>query len=120
MIPSMADDHASESAAGPQAGSRTADDMIYIPPDGVQVIVRGLTATRMPFLERELIIPLDAQMATVLVRPLLDPGTIVKVVFSETITEEAKVWSISQTRQASKWRIWLRFSCKLTTSPGKS
>ena len=116
----MADDHASKSAAGPQAGSRTAEDAIYIPPDGAQVIVRGLTATRMPFLERELIIPLDAQMATVLVRPLLDPGTIVKVVFSETIMEEAKVWSISQTRQASKWRIWLRFNCKLTTSPGKS
>jgi hypothetical protein len=116
----MADDHASESVAGPQAGSRTADNAIYIPADGVAVIVRGLTATRMPFLEKELMIPLDAQMATVLVRPVLDPGTILKVVFSETIMEEAKVWSISQTRQASKWRIWLRFNCKLSTNPGKT
>ena len=116
----MADDHASESAAGPQAGSRSADGTIYIPPDGVEVIVRGLTATRMPFLEKELLIPLDAQMATVLVRPLLDPGTVLKVIFSEEVLEEAKIWSISQARQASKWRIWLRFNCKLTTTPRKS
>ncbi|HJX83268.1 MAG TPA: hypothetical protein VJ723_02865 [Candidatus Angelobacter sp.] len=116
----MADDHAPESTSKLQAGSRTADNSIYIPADGVDAIVRGLTATRMPFLEKELLIPLDAQMATVLVRPLLDPGSIVKVVFSETVTEEAKVWSISSARQASKWRVWLRFNCKLTTSPGQS
>lgn len=115
----MTDDHAPKTATGLQAGSRTADGAIYIPPDGVHVIVRGLTATRMPFLERELLIPLDALTATVLVRPLLDPGTIVKVVFDDSATEEAKIWSISQTRQASKWRIWLRFNTKLATSPGK-
>ena len=115
----MADDHASKSASQSQAGSRTADNTVYIPPEGVEAIVRGLTATRMPFLEKERLIPLDEQMATVLIRPLLDPGTFVKVVFSETVTEEAKVWSISQAREASKWRVWLRFNCKLTTSPGK-
>ncbi|HWX55510.1 MAG TPA: hypothetical protein VN176_13040 [Verrucomicrobiae bacterium] len=103
---------------GAEAGSRTADNGIYVPSAGMDVIVRGLTATRMPFLEKELLIPLDANTATVLVRPLLDPGTSLKVVFSEEVVEDAILWSISQTRQASKWRIWLRFSCTLKTGDG--
>ncbi len=86
-----------------------AKKVITIPRDGVDVLVRGLTATKMPFLEKQLLIPLDAHMATILVTPVIDPGTVVKIVFSDTVTEDAKVWSISQTRQASKWRIWVRF-----------
>ncbi len=95
--------------------------VITIPRDGVDVLVRGLTATKMPFLEKQLLIPLDERMATILVTPVIDPGTVVKIVFSETVTEEAKVWSISQTRQASKWRIWVRFYCTIkikAPSPG--
>ena len=90
-----------------------AKKVIAIPRDGVDVLVRGLTATKTPFLEKQLLIPLDEHMATILVTPVLDPGSVVKIVFSDTVTEEAKVWSISQTRQASKWRIWVRFNCKL-------
>jgi hypothetical protein len=99
------------------AGGRT----ISIPSQGLAVLIRGLTATKTSFTERELLIPLDEHMATILVRPVLDPGSPVKIVFSDTVTEEVKVWSISQARQASKWRIWVRFNCKIKiadTNPG--
>ena len=98
----------------------SAKRVIAIPRDGVDVLIRGLTATKTPFLEKQLLIPLDDHMATILVTPVLDPGSSVKIVFSDTVTEEVKVWSISQTRQASKWRIWVRFLCTLRIEPPNS
>jgi hypothetical protein len=102
-----------EEQARSNAGTRAADNGICIPVSGMDVIIRGLTATRAPFLEKNLLIPLDAHMATILVQPLVDPGTTVNIVFSPEVREEVKIWSISQTREASKWRIWVRFICKL-------
>ncbi|HLZ00477.1 MAG TPA: hypothetical protein VKT33_15565 [Candidatus Angelobacter sp.] len=96
-----------------KAGTRAADNGICIPVTGMDVIVRGLTVTRAPFLERNLLIPLDAHTATILVQPLVDPGTTVNVAFSPEVHEEARIWSIGQAREASKWRIWVRFTCTL-------
>jgi hypothetical protein len=104
----------------PEVPSSTVDRAIGIPRDGVEVLVRGLSATKTPFLEKQMLVPLDAHMATILVTPVVDPGSTVKIVFSDTVTEEAKIWSISQTRQASKWRIWVRFFCTIRIDPPTS
>lgn len=102
-----------EEQARNNAGTRAADHGIYVPVSGIDVVIRGLTATRAPFLEKNLLIPLDAHMATILVQPVMDPGALVNIVFSPEVREEVKIWSISQAREASKWRIWVRFTCKL-------
>ena len=97
----------------------SAKRVIAIPRDGMSVLIRGLTATKTAFLEKQLLIPLDEHMATILVTPVLDPGSTVKIIFSDTMTEEARVWSISQTREAAKWRIWVRFFCAIRPDPPK-
>src|SRR5258708_35437919 len=99
----------------------SAKRVIAIPRDGMSVLIRGLTATKTAFLEKQLLIPLDEHMATILVTPVLDPGSTVKIIFSDTMTEEARVWSISQTREAAKWRLCGRLVCAIrpdTRKPG--
>lgn len=110
-------------AESPTAAGRPGDSTLFqaaeappdlppleIPEEGVDVFVRGVSSAHLPFQELSVLHPVTETEATVQVRPVVDFGRIVQVVFP-TInrTVRARVSGVSEQRTEGKWKTWLRF-----------
>lgn len=83
---------------------------LEIPEEGVDVFVRGLSSAHMPFQEHSVLHPVTETEATVQVRPVVDFGKLVQVVFPtvERIVR-ARVSGVSERQMEGKWKMWVRF-----------
>jgi hypothetical protein len=83
---------------------------LQIPEGGTIAILRGLASNGLPFLERDLILPVGERDATMLIGPMVGLGSKLQVIFSKNCVEDAVVTATSHSREYDRWRIWLNFS----------
>jgi hypothetical protein len=100
--------------------SRRVDATPDIPQSGSPAVIRGIAATRTPFQEKGHLIPVGTDRANFSVRPLVEPGTKVKVILlpGEHVLN-AKVAKLSRTRVHGKWQIVLKFDLPIFESNQK-
>jgi len=96
--------HESSSTASPLALSR----------NGSAAVIRGISAVRMPFQERCVLIPIDHHHARILVKQLVEYGTTARIILlpSERV-ENAVIVGMSRTRHEGKWIVELKFATPL-------
>src|SRR5215472_2506222 len=82
----------------------------HIPHGGTIAILRGLTASGVPFQERDLILPVGETHGSMLIGPLVNLGTEMTLVFATNSVEKAVVSAVSHSREYDRWRVWLQFS----------
>lgn len=82
---------------------------ISLPWDGVEAFVRGTSVLRAPFQEKGILLPVNREEASILVTPLVDVGTVARVIFPGERVVKTKTVAVSTVRERGKWRIWLKF-----------
>jgi hypothetical protein len=88
----------------------TDDAPIAIPDGGTIVTLRGVAASKMPFQERGLLVPVSDHDATLLIEPFVELGAKVWVIIEKKNVPDAVVLAIARSREYDRWRVWLRFS----------
>jgi hypothetical protein len=77
---------------------------------GAPVLVRGMSAARMPFQDETVLLPAGEQEGKVLIRCVVDDGRLVQVLFLEQgRVLKARTSGISRRRPDGKFRLWLTF-----------
>jgi hypothetical protein len=81
---------------------------------GSAAMIRGVSAVRMPFQERCVLLPVDEHHAGIAIRQLVEPGMRVRVILlpSERV-ENAVIARMSRTRLDGRWKLQLRFGTSL-------
>lgn len=91
---------------------------LRIPTEGVKVLVRGVSAARMPFQEESVLVPTGENEGRVSIRPVVDDGKLVQVLFlAEGRVMKARTDGSSRRRPDGKMRVWLRFEQPLQKLP---
>lgn len=97
----------------PQPGAVELDarlPAIEVPEEGADVFVRGISSSRLPFQEHTVLHPVAENEATVRVRPVVDVGRLVQVVFPlADYVARARVSGLGQRRVEGKWKMWIQF-----------
>jgi hypothetical protein len=88
----------------------SAPQPLHIPEGGTIAILRGIASNRMPFQERDLILPVGDRHATMLIGPMVELGATLNVIFGKNCVENAVVTAVSHSREYDRWRIWMQFS----------
>ncbi len=84
---------------------------LEIPEEGVDVLVRGISGALIPFQESSVLHPVDEKEATVLLRPVVDFGKFVQVIFPLiNRIVRARISGVSEQRAGAKWKTWIRFA----------
>src|SRR3989337_724191 len=99
-------------AAAPAAlASRSSGDGHFaIPAKGAEVFVRGMSAVHMPFQEKTLLRPVGGGEATIDVRPVVDIGVTLQVIFPDSQRGlKARTAAVGETRHQGRWRMWIKF-----------
>lgn len=125
-LPSVTVHHALDyaGAAQPRSAQRVPkpssdQPSLQVPQGGTIVILRGSASNGMPFQERDLILPVGENHATMLIGPMVELGANLSVIFSKNCVENATVTAVSHSREYDRWRIWLHFErVRLTRQPG--
>jgi hypothetical protein len=100
-----------EPVTGGQAGQRSPQaSSLEIPEGGTIVTLRGIAASKVPFQERGLLVPVAEHDATILIQPFVELGSKVLVIVNKQIAQDAVVLAIARSREYDRWRVWLRFS----------
>jgi hypothetical protein len=86
-----------------------------IPEGGTIAILRGLAANGLPFQERDLILPVGPNHASMLIGPLVNLGTPLSVIFAKNHLERALVAAVSHSEEYDRWRVWLQFLSQTST-----
>ena len=86
-----------------------------IPEGGTIAILRGVAANGVPFQERDLILPVGTNHASMLIGPLVNLGTSVSVIFARNQVERALVTAVSHSPEYDRWRVWLQFLPQTST-----
>lgn len=81
---------------------------LNIPEGGTIAILRGVAANGIPFQERDLILPVGPNHASMLIGPLVNLGTPMTVIFAKNHVEKAIVSAVSHSEEYDRWRIWLQ------------
>lgn len=81
-----------------------------IPEGGTIAILRGIAANGVPFQERDLILPVDEDHASMLIGPMVNLGAAMTVIFSKNLVEKAVISAVAHSREFDRWRVWLQFS----------
>lgn len=98
-----------EEAAGP--------GKLSIPEGGTIAILRGVAANGIPFQERDLILPIGRNHASMLIGPAVNLGTPLTVIFAKNQIERAIVSAVSHSQEYDRWRVWLEFLPEASTTP---
>ncbi len=72
--------------------------------------LRGAAASKVPFQEQGLLVPVADHDATILIQPFVELGSKVLVIVNKQIAQDAVVLAIARSREYDRWRVWLRFS----------
>jgi hypothetical protein len=83
---------------------------VEIPEGGAIVTLRGIAASKIPFQEQGLLVPVSDHDATLLIQPFVELGIRTLVVFNKQTAADAVVLAIARSREYDRWRVWLRFS----------
>jgi hypothetical protein len=85
-----------------------------LPRDGSAAVIRGMSALRMPFQERCVLVPMDDRHARIAIQQLVESGTKARIIFlpSERV-ENAVIVGMSRTRYQGKWIVELKFETLL-------
>ncbi len=83
---------------------------VEIPEGGTIVTLRGVAASKIPFQEQGLLVPVSEHDATLLIEPFVELGTKVWAIINKKTVPDAVVLAIARSREYDRWRIWLRFS----------
>lgn len=87
---------------------------IEVPADGAIVFVRGLSAARMPFQEQTVLHPLGGVEATIHLKPVVDIGRMLQVVFPpDHHVVRAHTTGIGRQPENGKWKMWVRLAAPL-------
>jgi hypothetical protein len=95
---------ASSGQKGPEPSS------VEIPEGGTIVTLRGVAASKIPFQEQGLLVPVGDHDATLLIEPFVELGSKELVVVNKRTVPDAVVLAIARSREYDRWRVWLRFS----------
>ena len=83
-------------------------DPLEIPNQGTDVVVRGISAARMPFQERSYLEPVSEREATVGVRTVIDIGVLVQLIFPELERAiKARTAAVSSRPVKDRWKMWV-------------
>jgi hypothetical protein len=99
---------AHEPAASGQKTPET--NSVAIPEGGAIVTLRGIAASKIPFQEQGLLVPVSEYDATLLIQPFVELGAKVLVIVNKQAAPDAVVLAIARSREYDRWRVWLRFS----------
>ena len=83
---------------------------LAIPAKGAEVFVRGMSAVHIPFQEKTVLRPVSEGEATIDVRPVVDVGVTLQVVFPESQRGlKARTSAVGERRHEGRWRMWIKF-----------
>ncbi|MGH9863057.1 MAG: hypothetical protein ACRD35_06500, partial [Candidatus Acidiferrales bacterium] len=83
---------------------------LEIPAEGVDVMVRGISSALIPFQEYSVLRPVDEKEATIHLRPAVDFGKFMQVIFPMVNRmARARVSGVSEQRSGGKWKTWIKF-----------
>lgn len=88
----------------------------HLPEGGTIAILRGVAANGVPFQERDLILPVGENHASMMIGPLLNLGTPVSVIFAKNEIEPAMVTAVAHSREYDRWRVWLQFTPQVSAT----
>ena len=92
------------------ASRSSGDGHFAIPAKGAEVFVRGMSAVHMPFQEKTLLRPVGGGEATIDVRPVVDIGVTLQVIFPDSQRGlKARTAAVGETRHQGRWRMWIKF-----------
>lgn len=92
------------------AASPSQSAPVVIPAVGSEVYVRGMSAVRIPFQERTYLRLVGENEATIDLRPVVDVGVMVQVIFPATkLGLKARTSAVGTNRREGRWRMWIRF-----------
>jgi hypothetical protein len=109
------DPHEGTGAMQPRAAQRKREETLMqrhgrnLPDGGTIAILRGIAANGIPFQERDLILPVGPNHASMLIGPLVNLGTPMTVIFAKNQVEKAIVSAVSHSDEYDRWRVWLEF-----------
>lgn len=89
---------------------------LHLPEGGTIAILRGIAASGVPFQERDLILPVGDNHASMMVGPLLNLGTPVQVIFAKNHVEQAMVSAVAHSREYDRWRVWMQFQAQASAT----
>jgi hypothetical protein len=84
-------------------------EALNIPEGGTIAILRGVAANGVPFQERDLILPVGQNHASMLIGPTVNLGAPLTVIFAKNQVERALVTAVSHSQEYDRWRVWLQF-----------
>lgn len=97
-------------SAAAAASRASGDGHFAIPAKGAEVFVRGMSAVHMPFQEKTLLRPVGGGEATIDVRPVVDIGVTLQVIFPDSRRGlKARTAAVGETRHEGRWRMWIKF-----------
>src|SRR5947209_7002439 len=100
-----------EQAAGTHPGQRSPEaNSLEIPEGGAIVTLRGIAASKVPFQEQGLLVPVSEHDATILIQPFVDLGSKILMIMNKQVAQDAVVLAIARSREYDRWRVWLRLS----------
>jgi len=77
---------------------------------GIEVFVRGMSASRSPFQEKTMLHPLNEQEATILITPVVDVGVLVQLIFPVVERAvKARTSGVGRYRSDGRWKMWMKF-----------
>ncbi|MGH7534229.1 MAG: PilZ domain-containing protein [Gemmatimonadales bacterium] len=86
------------------------DGHFAIPAKGAEVFVRGMSAVHIPFQEKTLLRPVGEGEATIDVRPVVDIGITLQVIFPHSPRGvKARTSAVGDRRHEGRWRMWIKF-----------
>ena len=86
------------------------DGYFAIPAKGAEVFVRGMSAVHIPFQEKTLLRPVGGGEATIDVRPVVDVGITLQVIFPDAQRGlKARTSAVGDRRHEGRWRMWIKF-----------
>ena len=100
---------AAHAAAAP-ASRASGDGHLAIPANGAEVFVRGMSAVHIPFQEKTTLRPVGGGEATIDVRPVVDVGVTLHVIFPDSQRGlKARTSAVGDRRHEGRWRMWIKF-----------
>jgi hypothetical protein len=87
-----------------------------LPEGGTIAILRGVAASGLPFQERDLILPVGENHASMMIGPMVNLGSPVNVIFAKNHVEQAMVSAVAHSREYDRWRIWMQFTPPASTT----
>lgn len=99
----------------PKTRAGESDQKISAPPafeaitGATEVVVAGMAAAYMPFQERSLLKPISREQGTVLLRPVISTGALLRIVLPDQRVVRARCIGMGRQRVNEKWKVWVNY-----------